>query len=149
MAFKFSRPTIWVFHQNKQNIVLINNWRIIWHTKIMSFLSFSDNLLQDAYIIFPKSVDNFAIAHKHAKFRLRCSTPLITQLGGRCIPIATLSFNLFIFINLSNKEVFTSTPDPWEKRRFRWPDSDWVSLIVYLHSTLLWLKLHVGSHLSL
>ena len=107
MAFKFSRPSIsWVFHQNKQNIVLINNWRTIWHTEIiMSFLSFSDNLLQDAYIIFPKSVDNFAIAHKHAKFWLRCSTPLITQLGGRCIPIATLSFNLFIFITLSNKEV--------------------------------------------
>ena len=39
-----------------QNIVLINNSRIAWPSEIvMSFLSFSDTLLQDAcYIIFQK-----------------------------------------------------------------------------------------------
>ena len=36
-----------------QNIVLINNLRTALCTKIlMPFLSFSDNLLQDAYIYF-------------------------------------------------------------------------------------------------
>ena len=35
------------------------------HTKIpMPFLSSLDNLLEDAYIIFQKSVDNFAIEHQ-------------------------------------------------------------------------------------
>ena len=36
----------WVIDQNVQNMVLINNSRTAWHTKIlMTFLSFSDNLL--------------------------------------------------------------------------------------------------------
>ena len=39
--------------QNMQNIVVIKNSRIPWPTKIlMPFLSFSENLLQYAYIIF-------------------------------------------------------------------------------------------------
>ena len=33
----------------------------------MPFLSSVDNLLQNAYIIFHKGVDNFEIEHKHAK----------------------------------------------------------------------------------
>ena len=48
-----------------QNIVLINNSRIAWPTRIlMSVLSFSDNMLQDDYISLQKSVRNFEIAHK-------------------------------------------------------------------------------------
>ena len=53
--------------------LLINTYRILfwsitqdrttWPTEIlMSFLSFSDNLLQDAYM-FQKSVNDFEIAH--------------------------------------------------------------------------------------
>ena len=43
-------------------LVLINNSRTAWPTEIlMSNLSFSDNLLQDDYIIFQKHVDHFEI----------------------------------------------------------------------------------------
>ena len=45
--------------------VLIHNLKTVWSTKIsMPFLSFFDNLLLDAYIIFQKSVDNFETEHK-------------------------------------------------------------------------------------
>ena len=55
----------WVIDQNMQNFVLTNNSKATWPTKIlMSFSNLSDNLLQDAYIIFKNSVDNFDIAHK-------------------------------------------------------------------------------------
>ena len=48
-----------------QYIVLINNSRITWPTKILlTFLNFSDNLLLDAYIIFSKNVDYVEIVHK-------------------------------------------------------------------------------------
>ena len=43
------------------NIVLINNSSTAWPNKmLMPFLHFSDNLLQDAYIIFQKGVDSFS-----------------------------------------------------------------------------------------
>ena len=62
--------------QNSQNIVLINNSRTAWPTNmLLPFLSSLDNLLQDAYIIFQKGVDNFEIAHKHANFWLGVSLP--------------------------------------------------------------------------
>ena len=54
-----------------QNSVLISDPRTAWPTKIiMPFLNFSDNLLQDAYNIFEKSVDNFETAHKQIQFWL-------------------------------------------------------------------------------
>ena len=60
-----------------QNVVLINNSRTIWPTKVlMPFLSFSDNLPQDAYIILQKSVDNFEIAHKTCSSLIRAQFPL-------------------------------------------------------------------------
>ena len=37
----------------------------------MSFLSVSVNLLQDAYIIFQKSADNFEIVHKTFRFEVQ------------------------------------------------------------------------------
>ena len=60
------------------NFVLIINSTIVWPTEILlPFLSFSDNLFKDAYIIFQKSVDNFEIVHKTCSiFGLGCSTPL-------------------------------------------------------------------------
>ena len=58
--------SFWVIVQNMQNIILINNSRSAWSTKIwMAFLSFSDNLIQGAYIFFFKvNVDTFKVAHK-------------------------------------------------------------------------------------
>ena len=55
----FTRPhDSWVIDQNVQNIVLIENTRTSWPTKIlMSVLSISDNLLQGACIMFQISVD--------------------------------------------------------------------------------------------
>ena len=51
--------------ENVQNIVLINNSRTAWPTEIlMPLFSFSDNLLQDTYIISQKSVTNSEIANK-------------------------------------------------------------------------------------
>ena len=45
-----------------KNIVLINNSRIAWlQLNSKPYLSFSDSLLQAAYIIFEKSVDNSSI----------------------------------------------------------------------------------------
>ena len=50
--------------KNVKNIVLINNSRTSWRTKIlMRSLSFIDNLLQDAYIRFQNSVDDFKKTH--------------------------------------------------------------------------------------
>ena len=56
-SVNFSRSSgSWVIDQNWQNIVLINNSKNAWTTWIivMPFLSFSDNLIQDANIIFLK-----------------------------------------------------------------------------------------------
>ena len=51
--------------QNSRNIVLINNTKTAWPTYILIlFLSSLDNLLQYAYIIFQKGVDNFEIERK-------------------------------------------------------------------------------------
>ena len=49
-----------------KNMVLINNSRTAGPSNklLMLFPSFSENLLQDAYIIFQNSVDNFEIVHK-------------------------------------------------------------------------------------
>ena len=55
--------------QKSQNVVLINNSRTAWPTYIlMLFLSFLDNLLQDALSFFQKGVDNFEIEHKTCRF---------------------------------------------------------------------------------
>ena len=49
---KISVGGSWGIDQIVQNIVLINNSRTTWQTKmLMPVLSFSDNLLQDACII--------------------------------------------------------------------------------------------------
>ena len=51
-----------------QNVALINTSRTVWLIIILlpslPCSSFSDDLLQDAYIISQKSVDNFEIAHE-------------------------------------------------------------------------------------
>ena len=48
-----------------ENIVFINNSRTALATKfLMPFLSFSDNLIQDAYVNFQNSVDNFEVVNK-------------------------------------------------------------------------------------
>ena len=44
--------------QDSQNVVLINNPRTAWPTKML-FLSSLDNLLQVAYVIFQKGVGPF------------------------------------------------------------------------------------------
>ena len=41
----------------------------------MLFLSSLDNLLQDAYIIFQKGVDDFEIEHKTCLFMVRGAVP--------------------------------------------------------------------------
>ena len=41
----------------------------------MLFLSFFDNLLQNAYIICQKGVDNFEIEHKNANFGVGGAVP--------------------------------------------------------------------------
>ena len=49
----------------------------------MIFFSFSDNFLQNNYIIFEKkkSVDNFKIAHmKHAQFQFGVQFPLMMYI---------------------------------------------------------------------
>ena len=62
--------------QNSQNVVWINNSRNAWPTCIlMLILSFLDNLLLDAYIIYQKGVDNFDIEHKNANFGLGGAVP--------------------------------------------------------------------------
>ena len=60
------QAVICIIDQNMQNIVLINNPRTAWPTKLfMSFLIFLDNLLQDAYsIILQNCVDILEIVHK-------------------------------------------------------------------------------------
>ena len=62
----FSRPSgFYVIDQNSKNVVWINNSRTAWPTLIlMLFLSSLDNLLEDAYTIFQKDVDNLEIEHK-------------------------------------------------------------------------------------
>ena len=47
-----------------QNVVLINNSKTCLLKFQCQFLNFSDNLLQDAYIMFPNDVDHFEVAHE-------------------------------------------------------------------------------------
>ena len=55
----------WVIDQNNILHGLFNISRTAWPTEIlMSFLSFSDNLFQDNYIIFQQKVDNYEIEQK-------------------------------------------------------------------------------------
>ena len=63
----------WVIDQNMRNVVLINNSRTSWPTKIiMPFWSFSGNLLQD--IVFQNISDFFLdSAQNMPKFGFRCS----------------------------------------------------------------------------
>ena len=75
-AFRWGLP---ICHKlwDIQYIVLINNSRTVWPTEILMSLSFSHNLLQDAYIIF-QSNDKFEIVlyppKKNLYFHLRCSS---------------------------------------------------------------------------
>ena len=58
---------------------MINNSRTAWPTEIlMSFLSFSDNLLQDSYFSFQSGVDNFqvGIVPNMLNFGLSCDSSL-------------------------------------------------------------------------
>ena len=68
-----------VLDQNVENIVFINNSRTTWTaTILMSFLSFSDNLLQNAHIIFfffQNSVDSYVLAHKTCSILLWGALP--------------------------------------------------------------------------
>ena len=64
-----------------QNTVLINYSKTAGDDNVlMSFLSFSDNLLQDllqVLFVLQKSVDNFEIlSTKHAQFRFGVHFPL-------------------------------------------------------------------------
>ena len=53
-----------------RNIVLINNLRTTWPTKILvAYFSFPDNLLQEDYIIFQNMVHNFEIVQFPLKER--------------------------------------------------------------------------------
>ena len=71
-----------VTDHNIQTIVLINNSITTWPNKILTqLLSFTSNLLQDAYIVFQNGVDNFEISHKTcSNFGLRCSSPLHSKI---------------------------------------------------------------------
>ena len=62
---------------NILHILLITQESLGGPTKtLMPFLSFSDNLLQDGYIIFfEKSIDNFKIAHKTFSFLVWSAVP--------------------------------------------------------------------------
>ena len=58
------RPSGLVIDRNNIFYILINNLKTAGFTEIaMPFMSFSDNLLLDAYI-FHKNVDYFEIVHK-------------------------------------------------------------------------------------
>ena len=55
----------WVINQSNILPDFINNTRTVWCIEMsMPFLSFSDNLLQDAFIIFQNGADNFEIVYK-------------------------------------------------------------------------------------
>ena len=56
----------WVIDQNNSLHVLINNSTTAWpeHWNFNAILSFSDKLLQGAYITFQESADNFEITHR-------------------------------------------------------------------------------------
>ena len=64
------------------NIILINNLRTVWLTKILlSFLCFSDNLLRDTYTFFShSSVDEFKIAHKMCSILVWGAVPSLLGL---------------------------------------------------------------------
>ena len=61
--------TFWMFW----SATLKNTWP---NEMSMLFLSSLDKLLQDACIIFRKSVDNIEISQKHANFKLEVQYPL-------------------------------------------------------------------------
>ena len=57
----------------------------------MTFLSFTDNLLQDAYIIFRSSVDNFEENPQNMpNFSLICSSPLMHSKKGAYVILIPL-----------------------------------------------------------
>ena len=62
-----------------QNIILNNNSRPACPTKIlMTFLSVSDNLLEDVYIILQRNVDNFEKKNiRCAVLVIRCTVPAL------------------------------------------------------------------------
>ena len=62
-----SRPSgSCVINQNNILHIWINKSRTMWPTTeiLMQYLTFSDNLFQDAYITFQNSADDFEIAQK-------------------------------------------------------------------------------------
>ena len=63
----------WVIDQMNIFACLINNFSLWPKGILMPFLCISDNLLQDDYIIFQKSVDKFEIMHKTCSI-LVCNT---------------------------------------------------------------------------
>ena len=71
------------------NIVLINNSRTAGATKILlSYLNFSENLLQYSHIIFQRSVDFHEVAYK------TCSI----LVWGAVFPLSHLSPFLFWYV---------------------------------------------------
>ena len=74
-----------IINQNVPNIVLINNSRTTWPTKIlMPFSSFTDYLLQDAYIVFQSCVNKFWKSIRNMlNFGLGCSSPLNRSFSGK------------------------------------------------------------------
>ena len=64
------------FDQNMPNIVLVNNSRMVWHNKILvPFLSFSDNLLHEAYSFSKMCWQVLRYGITHAKFWLGAVPP--------------------------------------------------------------------------
>ena len=62
--------------QNSQNVVGSITHELLGLPKFALFLNSLDNLLEDAYIIFQKGVDNFEIQCRTKKCSfLGCSTP--------------------------------------------------------------------------
>ena len=62
---KTSISSSWVIDQNNVLLILTNNSGTVWATEILvTFWSYSDNLLHGTYIIFQTSGNDFEIAHK-------------------------------------------------------------------------------------
>ena len=89
---------------------LINNSRSAWPSRIsMSFLSFSDNLLQDVYLIFHNSVVNFKIVHK------TCSSAqdMLNSGLGYTSPLTRFNASIYqckskIFSNLQDIRIYSN-----------------------------------------
>ena len=61
----------------------------------MLYLSSLDNLLEDAYIIFQKSVDNFEIEHKTCLFLVRVQFPLKVFTKFQDFQSESQKYNIF------------------------------------------------------